>query len=895
MKLLRTVFAGNLSADAPRLLVYRSILTNSMSIIGIINLLVFGSLALAGHRHMLGVMDISVGLLLLGNIAYLRKTGKIDLVCGFGITLVGILFIYLFVTGGIDRTGHVWLYIFPLLAAFLLGNRKGLTASAVLICTSLILSLCLRKVFPMVAVYPADFLVRFTLSFTVVTIFSFIYEYVKDTAHRELSQQHEELVATFAKLHSKEEALKESEEKFRFLVERANDGIALIQDSLVQYVNPRLAEIVGHDVKDIIGSPFVNFLDSSMALLIGSRYSRRIRGGSVPARYESQLKLSNGSTIHIELNAGLTTFHEKPAVLVIVRDITERKNHELQLRQAKEAAEAASLAKSQFLANMSHEIRTPMNGVLGMTELLLDTDLTEEQRSFAETALQSGRSLMNILDDVLDFSKMEAGRLELETIEFDLWNTVEEMTRLFAERAHRKGIELVCHITREVPRIVEGDPTRLGQILSNLIGNAIKFTQKGEVVVKVSLSRSVGRSTVVQFEIKDTGIGISQEAQLNIFKAFSQADGSMSRKYGGSGLGLTICRQLCEMMGGSIEVESAEGEGSLFRFRVKLDKADSPTLKTSAHRDSLRGIRVLIVDDSETNLMVLNEQINSWGMLGRQASDGPGALDMLKQASFRGIPFDLVIMDYMMPEMTGLELAKRIREDSTLEKVKLIMLSSVGGHNIIEEAREIGTQACLTKPVSRSKLLEILLSICSPQPHESMLTSDNLEAPLEKKARFEGNVLLAEDNLINQKVAKTMLMSLGLNVDVAANGLEAFGALKLKPYDLILMDCQMPEMDGYETSRKIREYEASLFLENRRPHVPIIALTAHAMKGDRELCIAAGMDDYLSKPFSAKTLTESIERWLPGEKPGDTAYPGGNAEAANEALETAGTLLRDVQ
>jgi PAS domain S-box-containing protein len=839
-----------------------------MSIIGITNLIIFGSMALAGHKFLLGFMDISVGLLLLGNIAYLRTSGNIDLVCGFGITLVGVLFVYLFATGGVKNTGHVWLFTFPLLAAFLLGNRKGLIASGILIFTALIFSLCLSKFIPVMTVYSVDFLARFTLSFIVVTIFSFIYEYVKDRAHRELSERHEELAATLAELRSKESALEESEEKYRHLVERANDGIALLQDKIVQYVNPQLAEIMGRDVEEIIGSPFARFLDPSQVSLYEDRHNRVMRGEEIPSRYETLLRHSNGSAIHIEVNAGATAFHGRIARLVVIRDITERKSRELELKLAKEAAEAASRAKSQFLANMSHEIRTPMNGVLGMTELLLASGLSERQLELAQTVRHSGETLLRVLNDILDISKIEAGRLELENIDFNLWESIEEAIDLFGRQAHQKGLELACDIEKNVPVMLKGDPVRVRQILMNLVGNAIKFTEKGQVVVKVSAVKKNGDGSVISFEVKDTGIGIPIEVQQEIFKAFSQADGSVTRKHGGTGLGLTICRQLCEMMGGSIGVESGPGNGSTFRFNVRLRDGTRPVPSEQVSVNGLRGLHVLIVDDNETNRLILQEQMKNWGVEATSVGDGLRALEMLRSSSSRGTPFDLAILDQMMPVMDGIELARIIKSDPLISEVKLLMLTS--RYDEIDEARETGILTQVTKPVSQSKLYNALLDACTTKVEQPATGSPLPDSQSRlQKPHFQGAVLLAEDNEINQKVAKVMLQGLGLNVDVVANGLEALNALETKSYDLILMDCQMPEVDGYEAAKRIRSKEALSVANEDKAHIPIIALTALAMEGDRDLCLAAGMDDYLTKPFNSKGLSQLIERWLRPKETGE--------------------------
>jgi PAS domain S-box-containing protein len=658
----------------------------------------------------------------------------------------------------------------------------------------------------------------------------------------------------------------EREALHRSLLENLTSGVVILdaETHRIESVNPAAAAMFGAPEEKIVGRECHHFLCPAE---LGRCPVTDL--GEVIDNSDRTLLRADGRRLPILKSAKRIVIGGREKLLECFVDISDRKRIEEAANELAAKASAASKAKSEFLANMSHEIRTPMNGVIGMTGLLLESGLTEQQRRYAEIVRASGESLLGIIDDILDFSKIEAKKLNLEIREFDLSLLLYELAESMAARAHEKAIELLCEVDPEAPVLLRGDPGRLRQVLTNLVGNAIKFTQSGEVVVRVTAESLASQGLLLRFTVRDTGIGIPPDKIALLFDKFSQVDASTTRKYGGTGLGLAISKQLTEMMGGEIGVDSEPGKGSEFWFTVRLERQPDDTGVESLPPVNLRGVRVLIVDDNASNREALVRRMASWEMRPMGTGNGPGALQTLCRAVEEQDPFRLAVIDMQMPGMDGESVGRTIRADSRLADTRMVMLTPLGAREDAQGIEAVGFAASVAKPIRPQALCSLLSDVMSREP--GTLPRSAVQAATGKEpGRFDGGgarILLVEDNLTNQQVALGILSKFGLRTDTALNGAEAIQALGSVTYDLVLMDVLMPVMDGMEATRRIRSGESAA----SHPRIPIVAMTAQAMGGDRERCLEAGMDDYVSKPVSPRALADVLSRWLPQVEPGPLA------------------------
>jgi two-component system, sensor histidine kinase and response regulator len=685
-------------------------------------------------------------------------------------------------------------------------------------------------------------------------------------AHDELElrvdERTRELQKEVAERKQAEVALENQKTFLNSLIE--NNPVAIVaMDSqfCVQMCNPAFEHLFLYGQQEAIGQPLRDLITNP-----------QLRDDFAPELGEQVHEVtrrtrSDGTVVDVEIFAVPLAIEGKiNGRLALFQDVTERKRAEEAMQRAKEAAEANSRAKSEFLANMSHEIRTPMNGIMGMTELVLDTELDTEQRNYLNVAKVSADSLLSLINDILDYSKIEAGKLEIDAIDFNLGNCLGDTMKTLSLRAHQKGLELAFEIEPDVPDGLIGDPGRLRQIIVNLVGNAIKFTEQGEVVLRVQAESRTEESIKLHFVVTDTGIGIPADQQDAIFEAFRQADGSMTRKYGGTGLGLTISSRLATLMGGRIWVESELDKGSRFHFTANFS-LQKLAARTVVPRDpeTLRDMRVLVVDDNATNRQILLKMLENWHTSPLAVDSGAKAIVTLKEGKGIGRTFPLILLDAQMPEMDGFALAEAIKRNPDWRAATIMMLSSAGQRGDAVRCRELGVAAYLTKPVQQAELLDAILTALGTRPKSAaapaLITRHSL-----RESRNRLQILLVEDNAVNQLVALRLLEKYGHTVTVAANGKKALAALEEETYDLVLMDIQMPEMNGWEATKAIRQKEKST-----GQHIPIVAMTAHAMKGDEEKCIGAGMDSYLTKPIRTQELLALLDQI--GDKKGGPSAP----------------------
>ena len=708
-----------------------------------------------------------------------------------------------------------------------------------------------------------------------------LFAWSMDRVHRRAHRTFAERVRASVLLESSKQELARQHAYLDALIASTPVAIAVLDGRRsIRSVNPAFETLFGYSAAEVTGAAIDGLIVPEAHRSESSDLEARARGGEI-VRVEVERRRKDGRHIQVRLSAAAVKAADEGALVALYEDIGDRKAAEQAMRAARDLAERVARARSVFLANMSHEIRTPMNAVLGFVELVLDTELAPEQRRALELVRSSSEALLTILNDILDYSKIEAEHLELETIPFDLPKVVHATATLLAVRAREKHLELTVDVPPDVPHLVRGDPTRVRQVLMNLIGNAIKFTEEGEVDVSAAVAGHHGDRTSVRFRVRDTGIGISEPQLATIFDEFTQADASMTRRYGGTGLGLAISRRLVALMGGALTVTSEVGRGSEFSFTLPFPVEATAGAPAPGRRASLGGRRLLVVDDNETNRRILRDMLGAEGVAVHEAPRADAGLAALRRAATAGTPFDLAILDAQMPDQDGFELATVIRADAQLVRTRLLILTSAGQRGDGERCRQLGIQAYLTKPIARADLIEAVGTVLAGAPSAEgvagLVTRHSIA-----ESRHTLRILLAEDNPVNQQVATAMLLKRGHHVDVVANGREAVDAVGAERYDLVLMDIQMPEMDGFEATAQIRALPQGGTL-------PIIALTAHALSGERERCLARGMTGYLAKPFKAHELFAVVEgRGADGAEAAAPAPPPVDVAAFRRTMEEAG-------
>lgn len=654
-----------------------------------------------------------------------------------------------------------------------------------------------------------------------------------------------------------EEARRRSEERFRKLFEQSNDAIFIHQAGRIIDVNQQACAMLGYSKEQFLEMEIADLYPDEEYRESSKKIDNPQGLHSIESiLFETQFRKADGTVVDVEISSGIID-REKKIIQGIARDITDRKRTEAELQQATEEAETANRAKTEFLASMSHEIRTPMNAIIGMADLLLESELTPEQQQYVQVFQSAGENLLNIINDIIDISKVEAGHIQLETIEFNLNDIIEKICDVMAVRAHEKGLELVYNIMPDVPTDILGDPTRLRQILVNLIGNAIKFTEKGEIFIQIGKQKITKSSVEILFTVTDTGIGMSAEQAEKIFDAFSQADSSITRKYGGTGLGLAISKQLVELMGGHIMVESKPGQGSTFSFTAQF----AIQTKTKKHKEKsaldMKGIKVLVVDDNETNRMILRNSLSKLGAMVTETDSGEHGFEEFMRAIKANKPYHLALIDRRMPGMDGFELAKHIKESmGDIKNTAVMMLTSDNRSGDLALCKELDIAFYLVKPVKKTALLDAIASIMG-RKIESVPGKIPETKPIDFTKTRSFNLLLVEDSADNRLIIQAYFKRASDHIDIAENGAIAVEKFKAGKYDLVLMDVQMPVMDGYTATREIRKWER----EQGKRGTPIIALTAHAMKEDVQKSLDAGCTDHLTKPIKRVTLMEAVQKY----------------------------------